>query len=118
MFDNRGVGNTDSPLVPFSMRTMADDAAAVLDAAGVDAAHVFGVSMGGMIAQELVLSHPGRVRKLVLGCTQCGGPLAEPPRPEIRRILSPLTISIARAQDRGSRALHLRLAYATRTHRS
>lgn len=93
VFDNRGVGNTDSTLAPFSVRTMADDAAAVLNAAGVDSAHVFGVSMGGMIAQELVLSHPGRVRKLVLGCTQCGGPLAEPPHPEIRKILSPFTIA-------------------------
>ena len=53
---------------------MADDAVAVLDAAGVESAHVIGMSMGGYIAQELVLRHrPGRVRSLVRGCTSCGG---------------------------------------------
>jgi pimeloyl-ACP methyl ester carboxylesterase len=74
VFDNRGVGKSDVPLRPWSMRTMARDAVAVLDAAGVQAAHVLGVSMGGMIAQELTLLHPARVRKLILACTQCGGP--------------------------------------------
>jgi pimeloyl-ACP methyl ester carboxylesterase len=74
VFDNRGVGKSDVPLRPWSMRTMARDAVAVLDAAGVQAAHVLGVSMGGMIAQELTLLYPARVRKLILACTQCGGP--------------------------------------------
>ncbi len=75
-FDNRGVGRSDCPAGPYTMAAMAADAAAVLDAAGVPDAHVFGISMGGMIAQEFALSRPERVRRLILGCTACGGPRA------------------------------------------
>ena len=76
LFDNRGVGRSDVPAGSYSIRSMADDAAAVLDAAGVDSAHVFGISMGGMIAQEFALQYPERVRSLILGCTSHGGPEA------------------------------------------
>ncbi|MEA3055317.1 MAG: hypothetical protein QOD30_749 [Actinomycetota bacterium] len=72
-FDNRGTGRTGVPDGPYPVELMADDAAAVVDAAGVDAAHVMGVSMGGFISLELVLRHPSRVRSLVLGCTASGG---------------------------------------------
>jgi 3-oxoadipate enol-lactonase len=72
-FDNRGVGRTGVPAGPYSIGTMAADALAVLDAAGETSAHVLGVSMGGFIAQELVLSAPERVRSLILGCTTTGG---------------------------------------------
>jgi pimeloyl-ACP methyl ester carboxylesterase len=71
--DNRGVGRSDVPPTPWTMAQMADDAVAVLDAAGVGQAHVFGVSMGGLIAQELALRRPDRVASLLLGCSHPGG---------------------------------------------
>lgn len=80
VFDNRGVGRSDVPRSSFRIRDMADDAAAVLDAANVDSAQVIGASMGGMIAQELALRCPSRVESLLLACTSHGGLLARWPR--------------------------------------
>lgn len=72
-YDQRGLGRTDKPDVPYSMADYADDAAALLDHVGWDAVPVLGVSFGGMVAQELALRHPGRVSRLVLACTSPGG---------------------------------------------
>ena len=73
-YDHRGVGASTPPGRARSRsREMAEDAAALLDALELDSAHVMGISMGGMIAQELALGHAERVRTLTLGCTYCGG---------------------------------------------
>lgn len=72
LIDNRGTGESDKPDTEFTLRDMAADVAAVLDRAATPRAHVLGVSMGGMIAQEFVLAYPERTRGLVLGCTNCG----------------------------------------------
>jgi 3-oxoadipate enol-lactonase len=87
-FDNRGIGQSDAPSGIYPIALMASDAGAVLDAAGVASAHLHGVSMGGMIAQEFALQYPQRVRSLILGCTNAGGPRAVRAEPEVLQILT------------------------------
>jgi 3-oxoadipate enol-lactonase len=84
-FDNRGYGESDKPPGPYTAAQMAGDALAVLDAAGVERAHVIGASLGGAVAQELALRHSGRVDRLVLVATMSGTTGMHPiPAPTLR----------------------------------
>ncbi len=87
-FDNRGTGRSDKPDKPYSIEMFADDAAGVLDALKIQRAHIFGVSMGGMIAQEFGIRHAARTSTLTLGCTTAGGEHSVPPPPESLKVLT------------------------------
>jgi 3-oxoadipate enol-lactonase len=78
LVDNRGCGRSDRPAGSFSVSDMAGDVVAVLDAARIRRAHVLGASLGGMVAQELAITRPERVDRLVLACTTPGWPFAYP----------------------------------------
>jgi 3-oxoadipate enol-lactonase len=82
-FDNRDVGRSDRTPLPYLAWQMAGDAIAVLNAVRVPRAHVYGISLGGMVAQELALRHKDRVSRLVLGATSPGGPRAIPQDPTV-----------------------------------
>ncbi|MGD1021138.1 MAG: alpha/beta hydrolase [Candidatus Sulfotelmatobacter sp.] len=98
-FDNRGVGLSDVPPGPYAIATMAADAGAVLDAAGVSRAHIFGVSMGGMIAQEFALQYPARTCSLILGCTSPGGPAAVRAERNVSNILMASGMTLEQARE-------------------
>ena len=87
-YDNRGAGRSPAPWRVTSIPELAGDAVRLLDALGIDSAHVYGLSMGGMIAQEVAIRFPDRVRGLVLGATSHGGPRAVLPSPKIAAALT------------------------------
>jgi pimeloyl-ACP methyl ester carboxylesterase len=78
LMDNRGVGESDAPEGPYSVSQLAEDAIAVLDAEAIERTHLLGVSLGGHIAQELALTQPQRLIKLVLASTAPGGTRSHP----------------------------------------
>jgi pimeloyl-ACP methyl ester carboxylesterase len=88
IYDNRGTGQSDKPDVPYSLEMFAGDAVAILDDLKISRVHVFGVSMGGMIAQEIALRYGSRLQTLTLGCTTFGGKNAVPPPPESIKLLT------------------------------
>jgi pimeloyl-ACP methyl ester carboxylesterase len=90
LFDNRGSGQTDAPDIPYTMEMLADDLAGLLDAIGIDRAHISGTSFGGMIAQHFALRHPVKVISLILQSTTCGGPGAVPLSPEVIETIAAL----------------------------
>ena len=87
LVDNRGVGRSDKPDAPLTIATMADDVCKVMDAAGIGRASVFGISMGGIIAQVFAFNHADRLNAMVLGCTTPSGEHHIKPDPEGTRIL-------------------------------
>lgn len=88
-FDNRGAGHTDMSDRKYSIKLFADDTAGLMNALGIPRANVLGISMGGMIAQELVLNYPEKVKKLVLCSTYCGGAKSVQPSQEVLKALTP-----------------------------
>ncbi|HWQ16795.1 MAG TPA: alpha/beta hydrolase [Sulfolobales archaeon] len=89
-FDNRGVGKSDKPQYPYTMDLFAEDLKAVLDNLGVASAHILGVSMGGMIAQQFALKYPERVRSLILVATHHGGKdIERPPEETLKAMYGP-----------------------------
>jgi pimeloyl-ACP methyl ester carboxylesterase len=87
IFDNRGAGRTDAPKIDYSIKMFADDTAKLMDNLKIQKAHILGISMGGMIAQEFALTYPQRVEKLVLCSTSCGGTKSVPPGPKVLSLL-------------------------------
>jgi 3-oxoadipate enol-lactonase len=104
VYDHRGVGQSSPLQGELTIAQLAQDAVALLAALELDSAHVLGISMGGMVAQELALAHPERIRTLALGCTYCGGPGSSLTTPEIMQRL-------AEAMSSGDRARAVRTAW-------
>jgi pimeloyl-ACP methyl ester carboxylesterase len=104
-YNHRGVGDSTPQSDRFTIAELADDAAGLLDALGWDDAHVLGISMGGMVAQELALRHPARIRTLTLGCTYPGGAGAQLADPALIQELAGALLS-------GDRERALRTGYA------
>ncbi|HEY0639923.1 MAG TPA: alpha/beta hydrolase [Pseudonocardiaceae bacterium] len=109
-YDHRGIGGSDRADEPFTIADLADDAAGVIRAAGWSSAHVLGVSMGGMVAQELALRHPGLVRTLTLGCTY-GGPGGSLDGPGPGRLLAAMATRDPDVVTRAAFEVNLSAAY-------
>ena len=94
VYDSRGVGRTDKPDIPYSMDMLVGDAAGLMERLGIASAHIYGVSMGGMVAQELALRYPKLVSSLVLGATTCGGGhAAMPSQATLQKLFGIMTLS-------------------------
>jgi 3-oxoadipate enol-lactonase len=104
VYDHRGIGASSRLEGPITIAQLAEDAAGLLEELEIDSAHVLGISMGGMVAQELALAHPARIRTLALGCTYCGGEGSALAGEDVLR-------KLAEAMSSGDRARAIRAAW-------
>ena len=104
VYDHRGIGSSSRLAGPITIAQLAEDAAGLLEELEIDSAHVLGISMGGMVAQELALAHPARIRTLALGCTYCGGEGSALAGEDVLR-------KLAEAMSSGDRARAIRAAW-------
>jgi 3-oxoadipate enol-lactonase len=114
-FDNRGIGRSGDPEGSFTIQDLAADTAALMDALEIASAHVLGVSLGGMIAQEMAIQYPRRVRGLILAVTHCGGAQQIRASPDIAETLRRLVVE--GSVEARVRALEIFFAPATITER-
>ncbi len=98
VFDHRGMGLSGEAQLPFTTKDLAADALGLLDALGVERAHIVGISMGGMAAQQMALTNPERLHTLTLGATYCGGPEATLLSPDDLQLLGEAMASGDREQ--------------------
>lgn len=110
VFDNRGSGESDKPDEPYSIPMFTADTLALMRALGIEKAHVMGASLGGLIAQELVVTHPETVDRLVLVCTTSNGPRS------IRPSLWSLIPMLFRLRRTGDPAADTRRAFSIFAH--
>jgi pimeloyl-ACP methyl ester carboxylesterase len=104
IFDNRGMGNTTAPSGNFSIAQFANDTAGLIEALGIEKAHIMGWSMGSFVAQELAIRYPERVNKIILYAGDCGGEEAVMPSPQV---LKDLTNTSGSPEERGMRLFNL-----------
>jgi pimeloyl-ACP methyl ester carboxylesterase len=113
-FDNRGIGLSAPIDGPFTIAEMAEDTAALMGELELESAHVVGISMGGMIAQQLALAHPERLRSLTLGCTYCGGPGSQlMPEENARKLMEGMASGDREKAIRASYEVNLSPAFRT-----
>ncbi len=101
VFDNRGIARTSDMEGPYSIRGMAEDTVGLMDAVGFEKAHILSLSMGGMVAQEIAINYPQRVKGLILCVTHCGGRKQVPPAEEVANIFAAM---IQEGSDEAKRA--------------
>ncbi|MFW9768630.1 MAG: alpha/beta fold hydrolase [Candidatus Thorarchaeota archaeon] len=102
VFDNRGAGQSSKPDYPYTMEMLATDTVGLMDQLHINDAHILGISMGGLVAQQIATSYPERVRSLILVATHFGGPNHVPIPDKVQALLVALpteTISLQQARD-------------------